>query len=762
MQMDDFKAFLTIFKDPGTEILYDKKQVGISLNGVLITASLKTPSGDVYVDEGGELEPASKWIVRRLARLPLLATRLCESVASTECFVSPSASLLPTLYVGPEEIVVQTDDALSTTSRAIDDKSQLETTVLYITSDAGEGKTSLINQLARAQARKFIDNNTDWLLVPIPLGGRHFLRFDDITIGVLQNRYRFQHLYYNSFLALVQMGVIVPAFDGFEEMFVESSSGEALSAMGILVSSLNSKGAIVVAARKAYFDFENLRVKERLYETIRKFSVGFGKLELQRWDKSKFLAYSDNRGIDNAQEIYRCVSERLGPDHPLLTRAVLVRRLVDIAEKSASLSALLEQIPKSSADYFTVFVRGIIEREANEKWIDQSGKNDVGGPLLTVDEHCDLLSHIAIAMWEARVDYLKRDSLELVTDYFCEANRKSASQSHQVRERIRGHAILVSSGNAEQAVEFDHDEFRLFFLGEGIAGQIRPLNETSKAEVLGMFRRGVLPRLAQRALIRAVTRDARLDQIQVVRLLLDISGEDVQASYTHENCSDIIIRLLSGAPGNDLGVTRLAFGLNALRDRKLSNIKFHDCYFSPTSFESTELNTCSFINCKFAQIRVFASTKVTNVSFESCTVDALMLNEKNREIWDPTEIRKQLELLGVIFEKSTIADVGPVVDDEITDDEITDMEKIIRYFTRSTHIGENVMLIKLGNRGRSFIDGTLPQLTKQGVIAEIENRGRKGQRRFRLGIPLQRLNAAIASSRGSFAKFLDQVGNGGM
>ena len=37
----------------------------------------------------------------------------------------------------------------------------------------------------------------------------------------------------------------MPAFDGFEEMFVEGSSGEALSAMGILVASLESQGAMV-------------------------------------------------------------------------------------------------------------------------------------------------------------------------------------------------------------------------------------------------------------------------------------------------------------------------------------------------------------------------------------------------------------------------------------------------------------------------------------------------------------------------------------
>ena len=76
-------------------------------------------------------------------------------------------------------------------------------------------------------------------------------------------------------------------------------------------------------------------------------------------------------------------------------------------------------------------------------------------------------------MWEAKVDFLKRDALEFAADYFCETARKNSRQAQQVRERIRGHAMLIPSTNASNAVEFDHDEFRLYFLGEGIARQIR-------------------------------------------------------------------------------------------------------------------------------------------------------------------------------------------------------------------------------------------------------------------------------------------------
>jgi len=753
MQINEFKSILATFIDPGTELLFERTRVVIQVNGDLIEANISAKSGDIYICEDGCESPANKWILTRLARLPLLASRLLASVPETEYYVTPSATLLTTLEKSPQDKALSTNDALIETRETLNDRSPLETMVLYITSDAGEGKTSLINQLARAQAKLFTENKTDWLLVPIPLGGRHFLRFDDITIGALQNRYRFQFLYYTSFLALVKMGVIIPAFDGFEEMFVESSSGEALSAMGILVGSLESQGAMVIAARKAYFEFENLRTQERLFDTIRTYSVGFGKLELQRWAMPQFISYCQKRGVADPDAIYRRVSERLTPTHALLTRAVLVKRLVDVASRSPSLDALLEQLQRSGPDFFWVFVHSLIEREATEKWIDRSGERDVGSPLLTVEEHCELLSQIALTMWESRVDYLQRDSLELVSDYFSELSRKDAFQTHQIRERLRGHAMLVPSANATQAAEFDHDEFRLFFLGEGIARQLRPMNSRAKAEVLGTFRRGVLPKQAQHALIQAVIRDVTLDRLSVVKFLLDVCEMDVQASYTRQNCSDIIIRMVSGIRASDLQVKNLVFGVDALRDRKLSGITFIDCYFSANSLELTKIAGCAFVNCNFAQVRVCNSTRFTHTTFDHCVIDALMLEDREWESWDPVEIRRQLARLGVAFAAEEASPAAASGRKEQPDTELHDLEKIVRYFMRSTHISESVILMKLGPRGQAFISDTLPLLIRQGIIGEIDNRGWGSQRRFRLSVSLQAINAALASANGSFRQF---------
>jgi hypothetical protein len=114
--------------------------------------------------------------------------------------------------------------------------------------------------------------------------------------------------------------------------------------------------------------------------------------------------------------------------------------------------------------------------------------------------------------------------------------------------------------------------------------------------------------------------------------------------------------------------------------------------------------------------------------------------------------------LGVAYHEPAAPNAGAISAKE-PDIEIRDIERIIRHFMRSTQISENIMLLKLGTRGKVFIDHTLPQLKKCGVIEEIGHHGGGDQRRFRLGISLQRLNEAVATSHGTFAHFLEQFRN---
>ena len=259
---------LKAFADKPDDLDITRGTLLLQVREELLDAKVTQRAGELSVEENGRVWPAARWIVERVARVPLLADRILSYVEEPDNFVSPAATLLDQLEyaknLADQDVSLASQCAIEILGRRLAGTSS----VLYLTSDAGEGKTTLINYMARRQAEAYKTGKSDWILVPIPLGGRAFLRFDDVVIAALVNRLRFQWWYFDAFIELVRLGVVVPAFDGFEEMFVEGTSGEALSALGSLMRSLKSSGSTLIAARKAYFEyqsFKNQAVVRRLF-----------------------------------------------------------------------------------------------------------------------------------------------------------------------------------------------------------------------------------------------------------------------------------------------------------------------------------------------------------------------------------------------------------------------------------------------------------------------------------------------------------------
>ena len=213
------------------------------------------------------------------------------------------------------------------------------------------------------------------------------------------------------------------------------------------------------------------------------------------------------------------------------------------------------------------------------------------------------------------------------------------------------------------------------------------------------------------------------------------------------------MRLLSGIGAGGVWVHALSFGHDALRDKKLSQVTFENCYFSNSSLDLTEVVNCTFIDCKFMQLRISDSTRLHEVVFQECTVDALALISRNRDIWTPGEIRQILEQAGVTYKQPDLPADAPLPARE-PDVEIIDLEKLIHYFLKSTTLSDNMIRRKLSARGQVFIDDILPKLLRHNVMVEVDNRGGGGQRRFRIGATLQAINEAVVAANGDFNAFL--------
>jgi hypothetical protein len=749
MLADEFVRILRTFADQPEDVDISKGELLLQIHEDVIEAKVSQRAGELYVEEQDTEWRAADWIIKRIARVPLLADRIITYVNQPEYFVTPSGSLLDQLeYVQSDNDVrdIAIDDASEETRKILARRPAGTSTVLYLTSDAGEGKTTLINYLARVQAQAFKERKTDWLLVPIPLGGRGFLRFDDVVVAALANRLRFQWWYFDSFLELVRLGVVVPAFDGFEEMFIEGSSGEAVSALGNLMRSLQSQGSVLIAARKAYFEYQSFRTQARLFDSIGSSSVSFARLGIRRWARDKFGEYCLKRHIANSDAIYDIVANRLSPDHPLLTRPVLVRRLLDVVETLKDINGLVQQLGDTPRDYFFQFVNAIVEREAKEKWLTKTG--EMQELLVTVQEHYELLCMIAQEMWLSSTDALKPEVLDVIADIFSEARSKGPAIARQIKERLKQHSLITSAATVRGAFSFDHEDFRKFFLGEAIG---RLLLKGKREDLQGVLGVAALPKETGNHAVQYFRREKGAAP-KALRLIQEISLSELPTSFIRENAGALTMWLLDGEDSASLIIEQMNFPSEALAGKSFCNVFFKKCYFQPTPLTQLALRQCVFQDCEFERLEIADGVNVGGARLENCQIRALVLLTKDEQVFDPAAIESKLLQFGFIT-KSRITDAQPHQHPE-ADDKIKLVERFLRIFLRATYVTENVIRLRLGHSGGLFLANVLPELMKAGIVMETDYLGSGSQRRFKLGVPMEELEMALSHCEGKFSEFL--------
>ena len=750
MQFEDFKRIVTCFADHGDDVDTSHGELLIQIRDETISAKLHQRAEGLIVEEDDQRLRAESWIVNRVARVPLLADRICSYVSPPPHFVKPSGSLL----YQPDQSLLNADDrrenVVEALAETLGEHVAGTTSVVYLTSDAGEGKTSLIDFLAVKQAEAYRAKKSDWLLVPIPLGGRTFLRFDDVVVSALVNRLRFQLLYYDAFLELVRLGVLVPAFDGFEEMIVESSSGEAISALGNLVGRLRSAGTLLVAARKAYFDYPSFRSQARLFDGIGSGEdVSFSRVSLNRWDRDDFTRYAHERGVRAPDDLFSAVADRLGEEHPVLTRAVLVTRLVDVARDEADLQGLLSRLGQDPQDYFHEFVGGLVEREAKLKWLDTSG--DPPQAILTTEEHHELLAMLAQEMWLSVTDDLKMDVVSIVVDIFAGAKKKTPAVTRQIAERIKEHALLVRSGFGRTALAFDHEDFRLFYFGQALG---RMLVEGDPGAVRSTIEKAALPASAVTEAVSTVRRHGG-DAHESLSFLQRLADGELSASFVRENCGALAVALVDGQTDGVYEVRNMSFPDGALQQRRLRGFTISGSYFHATSLAETILCNCRFLDCDFERVEMDGSEQVSESSLdEECRIVSVVRVDAEDQLaqFDPEQIRYELRRTGFQVGGGETTEVEPRV--ENPDNDLRLVQRFLRGFLRATALNEATIRQRLGVNASHFFRSLLPRLLQAGVVRNVPYQGHGDQRRMRLSVPMSNIEEAMSAAGGDFESFV--------
>lgn len=758
MNIIEFKRILTSFADEPSDvdIRLGKVIAQIRDEVIDISVSYSTDSEQkLLITENGEIYPARSWLLNRVARLPQLADRILSntnifSEHNTNLpFVVPSGNLSSDLSTIEDSDNIVTENVVESLLLKASQPLPGATSVLYLTSDAGEGKTTIINRAAKIQAQRFKEKAVGSLIIPIPLTGRAFLTFDDAVIASLVNKMRFNYLYYDAFIELVRMGAIVPAFDGYEEMLVEGSKNEAVSALGNLAQSLESSGTVIVAARKAFFEYLSFKTQAKLFDAIGNRSVSFSRLAISRWNKIQFLEYGQLRGVTDGEDIYSIVAGRLGYDHPLLTRAVLVRRLYDVATENSDRQALAEMLGNSPQDYFYTFIDAIIKREASEKWLLVTSK-EAGEPLLEVSEHHDLLSRIAQEMWESSSTSLRHDVIDVLVDIFSEGHKKNPRDTRQIKERLKQHSLLAIDSSKGQALAFDHEDFQSFYTGEALG---RILHSQSRSDSHTFLSVALLSNVTIEQAIQYISRN-KIDFHEILNKLVGISRSETDFSYCKENCGALAIRLAEciSLKKDELELDALFFPVDALKGRSLKNLKFSRCHFQPTSLAGTNFDNIEFEDVTFERLEFNIEDKpFISCKFSECQISSIVLPNSDEHSFDPDQI--DFWILGAGAIKSGETTITESTSSQI-DERFKILEKLLRIFIRSTQVDEEIIRLRLGNIfAPRFFDGILHELLDIKLLEEVPWKGRGVQHRYKLTMQMLDVSETLEESHGSFDKF---------
>lgn len=758
MDINDFRRILTAFADEPSDVDIRSGKVIAQVRDEVIDAAITYSSGEdrqLRIVENEQEYAARTWLINRVARLPQLADRIISTSNATAKTNAKSPFIVPSGFVSPDlSSVSQSDKPVPDVVQTMLDNASNQlpgaTSVLYLTSDAGEGKTTVINRAAFLQAERYKQKQTHTLIVPISLSGRAFLTFDDAVIAALVNKLRFNYLYFDAFIELVKMGAIVPAFDGYEEMLVEGSKGEAVSALGNLVQRLDSCGTVFIAARKAFFEYLSFRTQARLFDAIGDRSAAFSRLALSRWSKDQFCNYGNLRSVIAPDEVYEIVSFRLGTAHPLLTRAVLVRRLFDVLE-GVDRTELANLLGSNPHDYFFTFVDAIVKREASEKWISRVS-GDVMEPLLQIGEHHQLLSQIALEMWQSSTTSLRYDVLDVIVELFCESQKKSAMATRQIKERIKQHSLLSTDTSRGQGLGFDHEDFQNFYLGEGL-GLL--LSQESRTELQAFLSVSILPLATIEQAIQYLIR-SNGDPLVALNSIISINQSESGYSFCKENCGSLAIRLVECIK-NSPSATRLAgmfFPSSALGGRTLRNVEFDECHFQPTQISNSSLDKITFTSCEFERLEIDNRDTSIGCRFVECKVDSLVIQPEEEYVYDPNLIEKYLEQFGVrVGENNSSSSTNFEADERLKI-----IERVLRSFLRHSHIDDDGIRMRLGKAHTSkFYDEILPHLLGYGLLEEAPWRGQGVQKRYKLLKPMSELGAAIEQSNGNFDNFINAL-----
>lgn len=755
MTKSEFLRVVSCFLQDPDAIVSDRGQVVFENGDAEYSIGLKMLDGEVseILDKDGRRYGPIDWISSRLAHIEYLAQAILRqfqaSVASDKYV--PVESTYHDLELGRVEV----RDTECDLYKRLEQADSLQTSVYFLTSEAGEGKTMIMRRLAVKSATRFLGGEQNWIFVPVELGGKPFFRLDEFILGSLNRFYRYS-LYLDAFTELVKKGRIVLGLDGFEESAVQGVNGDVISSLGSLLSSLSSQGCVVFASRKAFFFRSHLHDYKTFSRLAQSHDVSINEFRVKPWGEMQVVALAEKYGLarSGADAFYAHLANALGTNCPLLTRAVLAHKFISelvCANPDCSTSTMDEIIGrfrgKATEVLIHQFLSYLLERETGKL---VRSDTDVT-PVLDKVGHERILRNMAEEMWNTDIESLSLDTVDAIVELEVEKDRLSPDELSRCRAHIPHHAFLSVFNDKD--IMFCHLDFYHYFLGGAIA-EMTFAGDDLAFELHKALNRKPLPVITLKECAR--------------RLALKWSYKEIQERLSQMNTpsnggtplgQNIAALLLLAHQTSEIPVELVNMYCPefVLQTKYLNNVTLRQCVIGQCDLTFLTKSNVVFVDCEFLRAVYIEPVSLYGVTFDVGSLPHVLVRSQSGEKPDVGERHVVAALIrragANVLQKEKYDDVFEFEEDECTQV----FFKVVLAFDSTTVIAENLLKIRLGTRYALFKNKICDLMLMKKVLIEKPSRGRDAQRMFRLSMPSEQIAKARVVARGCFGRLIDSL-----
>jgi hypothetical protein len=724
--MDEIRADISAFADDEHDVIVESSGATLFVRGgkTIQCRFFQGEDGTWRVEVEDTIVSYRKFLAHHLAQLEILAQRLVAKRPAPTIFINCDARLES---VSGDR---RTADALELLNLECSNTPPFASRIVFITADAGHGKTWLLREYQAKQSQRFLDGQSPFVFWHVDLQGRQLLRLSEAVMGDLGDL-RVSGVWMASVVRLLRHKLIVLAIDGFDELAAEQGDKDALGALALLVREMGDSGTVVAASRRTFFDSEEYIKRSRLFRSSAAGACEFDEIRLLPWARREGVGLlrdtrDDGRGFPDPEGTYNDILLQVGGEtsHPIVTTPFLLSSVVSGLLRYGETPAEF-LTPAQSMEAVDKVVRSFVEREVALKW----KSRETGEPYLTQEQHFELLENVADEMWTGQTSRLPVDAVELVSTLLLDKWGIPEERKRQVLSMVKMHVLLtIPPGSEGDQRSFHHPEFRDFFVAAALSGHIRDAVASGRTDKLGRFLSvGPLPDAVARYVCASIN-DKGFDHQSVVRVLSELVDREWRPTYLQANVGTLLPSLLSGHD-NDRVVqvtAKVVYSSVVFERTRLVNVEFRGGSFVRTTFRDVDWTNVRFVNCSLAEAGFARESRFVGVVLEDCQLSGVRICEQGEEVereYSPIRMAELLSSVGIRVVENAQPAPAAVAIPPATGEFSRLVHRVLKTFRRTTILSEPLVETRFHADHAAVFDDVIPLMLKHRILRHVPGKG---------------------------------------